>query len=408
MPKPAPSSRRRVSAVFLTMAWATGWAWTSTRPRGSARNRPMSLEPGMVITVEPGDLPARLGRHPDRGRCAGDPRWLRGSLATSPSRSTRCESIETIDLRRTSLARISPDAETRREPRAGEEWSRRLQDCGVNEWRRTPSGPTEPLDVRRIHHLVRLMKRYDLTAIDFSRRPVQIRLRRADPSRPCRPRPRSRMRTGGTSPGPCTARAAAAPRAPSPAPPPAPPAAKTVVIESPMVGTYYASSAPDAPPFVSVGSVGPSRHDRLHHRGDEGLHRHPRGRLGNDRRGPGQERPGGRVRPAPVPRDSGLTRSTRPVADRSEVDVRRCFNGSWWPTAARSRCGSSAPARSWTSRSSPSTRRPTATRPTWRMADRAICIGKGRQRRQLPEHRRGSSPPPRWPTSRRSIPATAS
>ncbi|MBV8381972.1 MAG: biotin/lipoyl-binding protein, partial [Planctomycetaceae bacterium] len=27
------------------------------------------------------------------------------------------------------------------------------------------------------------------------------------------------------------------------------------VIESPMVGTFYAASAPDAPPFVSVGSV---------------------------------------------------------------------------------------------------------------------------------------------------------
>ena len=32
-------------------------------------------------------------------------------------------------------------------------------------------------------------------------------------------------------------------------------APKTIVIESPMVGTYYSSSAPDAPPFVSVGSV---------------------------------------------------------------------------------------------------------------------------------------------------------
>jgi acetyl-CoA carboxylase biotin carboxyl carrier protein len=30
---------------------------------------------------------------------------------------------------------------------------------------------------------------------------------------------------------------------------------KTIVIESPMVGTYYASTAPDAAPFVSVGSV---------------------------------------------------------------------------------------------------------------------------------------------------------
>jgi acetyl-CoA carboxylase biotin carboxyl carrier protein len=33
------------------------------------------------------------------------------------------------------------------------------------------------------------------------------------------------------------------------------PASKTIVIESPMVGTYYSSSAPDAPLFVSVGST---------------------------------------------------------------------------------------------------------------------------------------------------------
>ena len=46
------------------------------------------------------------------------------------------------------------------------------------------------------------------------------------------------------------------------------------------------------------------------------------------------------------------------------------------PTAARSRCGSSAPAKSWASRSSPSTPRPTETRLTWPLADRAICIGK--------------------------------
>ena len=36
----------------------------------------------------------------------------------------------------------------------------------------------EPLDVRTIRHLVRLMKRYDLTAIDFIEGETKIRLRR--------------------------------------------------------------------------------------------------------------------------------------------------------------------------------------------------------------------------------------
>ena len=44
-----------------------------------------------------------------------------------------------------------------------------------------PSGPAKPLDVQRIHYLVRLMKRYDLTALDVSDSSVQIRLRRRSP-----------------------------------------------------------------------------------------------------------------------------------------------------------------------------------------------------------------------------------
>ena len=46
---------------------------------------------------------------------------------------------------------------------------------------------------------------------------------------------------------------AAAP-APSSAPAPAPPAARPV-IAAPLVGTYYATPAPDQPPFVAVGDT---------------------------------------------------------------------------------------------------------------------------------------------------------
>jgi acetyl-CoA carboxylase biotin carboxyl carrier protein len=115
-----------------------------------------------------------------------------------------------------------------------------------------PSGPTEPLDVQRIHYLVRLMKRYDLTALDVSTGPIQVRLRRRGPQ--AAPPP------SVVQPPPITAAVPHPSGTNSPAPlrtPPAdsPAAPKTVVIESPMVGTYYASSAPDAPLFVSVGSV---------------------------------------------------------------------------------------------------------------------------------------------------------
>jgi acetyl-CoA carboxylase biotin carboxyl carrier protein len=104
--------------------------------------------------------------------------------------------------------------------------------------------PTEPLDVRTIRHLVRLMKRYDLTAIDIIEGATKIRLRR---------------RGAETAVVPLVAHGAALPAASPPvAPPraePAPAAPTGIVIESPMVGTYYASSAPDAPPFVTVGSI---------------------------------------------------------------------------------------------------------------------------------------------------------
>ena len=114
-----------------------------------------------------------------------------------------------------------------------------------------PENPTETdesLDVRTIRHLVRLMKRYDLTAIDFIEGETKIRLRRrgAEPAPAAAPVPAAAPRSGRRYGRRATARARAASRPRLPA---------GVVIESPMVGTYYASSSPDAPPFVTVGSA---------------------------------------------------------------------------------------------------------------------------------------------------------
>jgi acetyl-CoA carboxylase biotin carboxyl carrier protein len=109
-----------------------------------------------------------------------------------------------------------------------------------------PSDPDRSLD-KRIHYLIRLMKRYDLTALDVQDGSVQVRLRRLPP--------------GSASPAAPAAidSAALVPAVAAPAPAPSASAAaatpKTVVIESPMVGTYFASSAPEDPPFVSVGAV---------------------------------------------------------------------------------------------------------------------------------------------------------
>ena len=111
----------------------------------------------------------------------------------------------------------------------------------------TPSEQPEGPDVRAIRHLVRLMKKYDLTALDLEEGTTRIRLRRKGPEViSATPTP------AAPTPVPLTATPLVSAQVP-PAPA-APPVPTGVVIESPMVGTYYASMTPDAPPFVSVGT----------------------------------------------------------------------------------------------------------------------------------------------------------
>jgi acetyl-CoA carboxylase biotin carboxyl carrier protein len=112
-----------------------------------------------------------------------------------------------------------------------------------------PEDPTESAekpDLNTILYLVRLMHRYDLTAIDLGEGKTKIRLRRrgADSAASAPAHPTVHLPAPVPQPPPKTT-ALAEPAAPS----------KTAVIESPMVGTFYSSSAPDAPPFVTVGSV---------------------------------------------------------------------------------------------------------------------------------------------------------
>jgi acetyl-CoA carboxylase biotin carboxyl carrier protein len=117
-----------------------------------------------------------------------------------------------------------------------------------------PSAPKEPLDVNKVQYLVRLMRRYDLTALDLSDGTVRIRLRRRASDAPSPQSSRATPPIVSAQPSAALAdslpeaRLESAPTSVSAAP-------KTIVIESPMVGTYFSSSSPDAPPFVSVGSV---------------------------------------------------------------------------------------------------------------------------------------------------------
>lgn len=109
------------------------------------------------------------------------------------------------------------------------------------------------IDIRKLKELVRLMQTSDLTELDLRDKDEQVTIRRASASVPVQV----------LHPPMVAAAPAAAPSAL--AAPSAPVAAITeerseglIAIESPMVGTFYASPGPDKPPFVQVGAaVGP-------------------------------------------------------------------------------------------------------------------------------------------------------
>jgi len=95
-------------------------------------------------------------------------------------------------------------------------------------------------DIKRIRRLVELMNEHELSELDLRQGEQRIRLRKGPEGMVALPTP---------------------PAAPAPAATPARPAAPAAPVEdsslttikSPMVGTFYTSSSPDAAPFVKVG-----------------------------------------------------------------------------------------------------------------------------------------------------------
>lgn len=109
--------------------------------------------------------------------------------------------------------------------------------------------PTQPrtdiFDVKKVTKLIELMKEHDLSEIDLKQGDTAVRLKRG----------------GDVVMAPAAAPAVARP-APGGAAAEAAPAAddKKLVITSPMVGTFYRASSPEAAPFVKVGDrIGPEK-----------------------------------------------------------------------------------------------------------------------------------------------------
>lgn len=114
------------------------------------------------------------------------------------------------------------------------------------------SAPNDVFDVRKVRRLVELMKEHELAEVDLKQGDQRIRLRRGH-------EPVVQMAAPAAAPASAPA-AVPAPGTPSTSAPAAAAVdeANVIYITSPMVGTFYMASGPDAPPFVSVGdSVGP-------------------------------------------------------------------------------------------------------------------------------------------------------
>ena len=112
------------------------------------------------------------------------------------------------------------------------------------------------IDIRKLKELVRLMSTNDLVELDLRDKDEQVTIRR--------PNPASAPQIVHHAPVMAAPVAAAAPAAAPASAAAAPAAAKDsdaglIKVESPMVGTFYAASSPDKPPFVTAGAqVGPN------------------------------------------------------------------------------------------------------------------------------------------------------
>jgi acetyl-CoA carboxylase biotin carboxyl carrier protein len=111
------------------------------------------------------------------------------------------------------------------------------------------------IDIRKLESLVRLMVENDLTELDLKDGEETVTVKRGG-------KPVVMAAAPVAAPVATLPAAVAAPAAPAAAPAAAAPKADDdagcIAVESPMVGTFYATPGPDKPPFVQVGAqVGP-------------------------------------------------------------------------------------------------------------------------------------------------------
>ena len=115
------------------------------------------------------------------------------------------------------------------------------------------------IDMRKLKELIRLMTANELLELDLRDKDEQVTIRRPN----IHSAPQIMQAPAGLAQAvamaPPAVAQSAAPAAPSKPVASIDDTAGLIKIESPMVGTFYASASPDKPPFVSIGaSVGPN------------------------------------------------------------------------------------------------------------------------------------------------------
>jgi acetyl-CoA carboxylase biotin carboxyl carrier protein len=107
--------------------------------------------------------------------------------------------------------------------------------------------PTHTLDLKDIKDLIALMRKNDLSVFKMEKEGFKITLKRGNDFQPViASAPLAHpLALPAVAPAPATEAASASPAAAG--------GEKLKEITSPMVGTFYSSPSPEAPPYVSVG-----------------------------------------------------------------------------------------------------------------------------------------------------------
>ena len=110
------------------------------------------------------------------------------------------------------------------------------------------------IDLEFVQGLIDAVDSSGIDSLEITRAGTRIRISKTPPAAAGPPGPAVAAVNHQNAP-PAPASAASSPAASPEAEAPVPPPSNLVEVKSPMVGTFYRSPAPDAPPYVEVGST---------------------------------------------------------------------------------------------------------------------------------------------------------